>query len=68
MIPYYVNSRRGHPDRMPFANVIRYENDDLTENGYWCGEWECYARATQTMTNEWVAIVRQLREQNKRTG
>ena len=29
MIKYYVNNRRGHPTRVPFAEVIRYSSDEF---------------------------------------
>ena len=68
MIKYYVNNRRGHPTRVPFAEVIRYSSDEFSENGFWCGEWECYARATQTVTEDVSSILRQIREKNIRAA
>ena len=68
MIQYYVNDRRGNPDRVSSAEVVRYINDEITENGFWCGDWECYARATQTITEDVSAILRQIRDKNIRAA
>ena len=67
MIPYYVNGKRGEPRKLPFATVQNYLSDDLKEQGYWCGEWECHAIATHTNNDELIAVIRELRMQNRRT-
>ena len=68
MIPYYVNGRRGSPSKLPFANVQTYLSDDLREQGYWCGEWECHAKATQTNSDESIVALHELRIQNLSTS
>ena len=65
MVPYYVNNRKGQPCKKLFDYAGGYENQELTEFGFWCGSFECYARATQTMNKEWGDVVRKLREQNR---
>ena len=47
MVDYYVNRRRGHPCRLPFADVTYKHWLDQCRVGYWCGEWECHATAKQ---------------------
>ena len=47
MMHYYVNRRRGHPSRLPFAEVTCVHKLDQQRVGYWCGDWDCYASAMQ---------------------
>lgn len=68
MLPYYVNGRKGLPEKSPFANIVRYDRLDLREVGFFCGDWECYAMATQTISEEHAAIIQQLHEQNRRSA
>lgn len=65
MVPYYVNGKAGHPARMPFANVIHAYSEDQVEQGYFCGEWECFASAMYTIDAAAAEAVRHPIEQNR---
>ena len=45
MALYYLNKRQGAPSRLPFADVMPVHN----AYGYYCGDWDCYAYATQEL-------------------
>src|SRR5438552_2783008 len=45
MLFYYVNKTRGRPTRLPFANITPTFDFEKRRVGFFCGEWECYARA-----------------------
>ena len=68
MVPYYVNNRRGQPDKKSFDYAGKYESQELTECGFWYGSFECNARATQSMSREWRSVVTKLREQNRQSA
>ena len=65
MIPYYVNGRRGSPTRSYLAEVQRCWSSDQKEQGKMCGDWECYAIATQKISDEHAAVVIRLRAESR---
>lgn len=47
MLPYYLNRRRGKPERLNFADPKPYTDEKKLESGVYCGNWDCYAYASQ---------------------
>ena len=68
MIPYYVNGRRGSPYRSSLANMQQCWSDDQREQGKICGDWECYAIATQTISEVHAALVMRFHEENRKSA
>lgn len=66
MVGYYVNRRKGHPQRLPFADVIRHYLPEKNRSGFFCGTWDCYAMALQEMAPGAVEAVEFHLEQNRR--
>jgi hypothetical protein len=49
MLDYYVNKRKGRPQRLPLADVQPHLLLEKNRSGFFCGDWECYAMAMQEM-------------------
>jgi hypothetical protein len=62
---FYVNKRRGEPSRIPFAEIRMHEDLEHNRMGYFCGDWECYASATQEIDPSIVAWLKKERHRNK---
>jgi hypothetical protein len=52
MLAFYVNRRRGSPQRLPFADVRWTEDLEHNRVGYFCGDWDCYAMAMQEIDED----------------
>ncbi len=65
MVGYYVNRRRGHPCRLPFAEVTYQYWPDQCRGGYWCGDWECYASATREIDASAAKALKELMRASK---
>ena len=52
MLPYYVSNTRGLPKYCNLAEVHYFCEPDKPMNGYFCGTWECLAKAWQIMKAE----------------
>jgi len=58
MVNYYVNRRLGHPQRLPFADVIWAYDLDRCQVGYACGNWDCYATAMHLIPPEQAQAIK----------
>lgn len=66
MLAFYVNKTRGAPERLPFAEVSYTHDPDRRRVGYWCGDWECYAFATQEIDAGTADAIKRTIDENKR--
>jgi hypothetical protein len=65
MMVFYVNRRRGAPNRLPFAEVQPCRNLKRGRVGYWCGDWDCYATAMKKIDKATAAWIRKEIRKNR---
>ena len=65
MALYYLNKRRGAPSRLPFADVMPVRDPDVW--GYYCGDWDCYASATQVLDEDAAKALKEMLRVNRGT-
>lgn len=68
MLAFYVNKTHRAPERLPFAEVRPSYDLDRRRIGYWCGDWDCYASATQEIDAGNAEAMKRVIEQNKTAG
>jgi hypothetical protein len=66
MARFYINRRRGDMFRDARTKIGPFFNYDLRLNGYFCGDWECYARAAYEISAEQADAIKALHDQNRR--
>ena len=67
MAQFYVNRRPGNPSRLSRAEVRSWQDLERGRVGYFCGTWECYASAMQTLPPEAAEAARAMVKQNRRS-
>jgi hypothetical protein len=68
MLPYYLNARKGGPDRSSLADPRPYPDPERRECGVFCGDWDCYAYATLEISVEQAEALEKNRQQNRQAS
>jgi hypothetical protein len=64
-LDYFVNGRKGMPQRSPYAQIFCVTDPELGVSGYFCGTWECYAEATFLLSDSEIMGLKRIIRQNK---